>query len=453
MTTEEGICTRSKSRHASPSSPTLAGPTIDPQPPMRAPSLPYETWTQVAAKHAGRATTPIAAAHIARAPHSLASPTLFQAFHLPDNVSTDNDASQRSVVLLSQRPPTVDPFCPSDNNNGGGKESLPPAPPNGASTGGPTPDAMFGGSSTDTPTSHNALSMAIKNTPPKTAITLDRLDRKWMGIFHKFLANWEEQERSLAGLRREQDRRLAEILADASALLSNAVNKAVIPFKEEIDATMANIKADVTALDVQILDTVTKAVLPFREELKATVADIKVEVSGLDEATTTAISNIATLETKVLEVVDTLTNKISSSYGHITKTALPLLDDKTAALATRLDILEARIMTQQPTDLSRPSSFITTGALPPATTPSRSPAVLAADNPVDAQPVDVMANSRARLTSPYMREMLLVLRSDLLHPPPPLNPIGKSHRIHPRNAPPTMPDYYSRDFWSWHWSQ
>ncbi len=86
-----------------------------------------------------------------------------------------------------------------------------------------------------------------------------------MGIFHKFLADWEEQEQSLAGLRKEQDRRLAEILADTSALLSNTVNKAVIPFKEEIYATVANIKANVTALDVRILDTVTKAVLPFEE--------------------------------------------------------------------------------------------------------------------------------------------------------------------------------------------
>jgi hypothetical protein len=193
MKTEEGIHTRSKSGHAPPSSPTLAGPTIDPQLPVWAPSPSYETWTQVAAKHDGRAT-PIAAAHIAHAPHSLASPTSFQAFRLPDNVSTDHNASQRLVVLLSQPPPTVDPFRSSDNNNGGGKESLPPAPPDCASTGGPTPDAMFGGSSTDTPTSDNALSMAIKNTPPKTAIALDHLNCKWMGIFHKFLADREEQE-------------------------------------------------------------------------------------------------------------------------------------------------------------------------------------------------------------------------------------------------------------------
>ncbi len=205
MTTEEGICTWSKSRHAPPSSPTLVGPTIDPQPPVRAPSPPYKTWTQVSAKHDGRATTPIAAAYIAHAPHSLASPTSFQAFRLPDDVSTDDKASQHLVVLLSQRPPRVDPFHPSDDDDGGSKESLPPAPPDGASTGGPIPDAMFGGSSTDTPTPDNALSMAIKNTPPETAVALDHLDRKWMGIFHKFLANREEQERSLAGLRREQD--------------------------------------------------------------------------------------------------------------------------------------------------------------------------------------------------------------------------------------------------------
>ena len=146
-------------------------------------------------------------------------------------------------------------------------------------------------------------------------------------------------------------------------------------FKEEINATVANIKANVTALDVRILDTVTKAVLPFREELKATMADIKAEVSGLDKAATTAISNIATLETKVSEAVNTLTNKISSLYGHITNITLPLLDDKTAALATRLDVLEAHIITQQPTDLLRPSPSITTRAPPPATTPSRSPAV------------------------------------------------------------------------------
>jgi hypothetical protein len=77
MTTEEGIRTWSKSRHAPPSPPTLVGPTINPQQPVRATSQPYESWMQVAAKHTGRATTPIVAAHIARGPHSLASPTSF----------------------------------------------------------------------------------------------------------------------------------------------------------------------------------------------------------------------------------------------------------------------------------------------------------------------------------------------------------------------------------------
>ncbi len=75
------------------------------------------------------------------------------------------------------------------------------------------------------------------------------------------------------------------------------------------------------------------------------MADIKAEVSGLDVRITTTISNIASLDTKVSGMVDTLTNKFSSSYGHITKTTLPSLDNKTAALATRLDVLEARIMT------------------------------------------------------------------------------------------------------------
>jgi hypothetical protein len=162
-----------------------------------------------------------------------------------------------------------------------------------------------------------------------------------------------------------------EILADALALLSDAVNKAVILIKAEIDATVATIKADLTALDARILDTMTNAVLPFREELNATMADIKANVSGLDKA------------------VDTLTNKVSSSYGHIT------MDDKTAAPAMCLDILEARIMTQQPTDLP--------GAFPHGTTPSRSPAVLAADNPVDAQPADIMANSRVAYATLHER--------------------------------------------------
>ncbi len=373
---------------------------------MRATSPPYETWLQIAAKHTACATTPIAAAHVpmqARAPHSLASPTSFQAFHLPDDVSTDKDASQHLVVLLSPCPPTVDPIPPSDNNDGGGKEPLPLDPPDGDPTGGPTPDATFGGSPTNTPASNNALSMAITKTPPKTAIALDHLDHKWMGILHKFLADREEQERTLAGLRREQDWTLVGIFADALALLSDTVNKAIIPFKEEIDATVANIKAEVSGLDVQILVAVNKAVLPFKEELKATVADIKAEISGLDEDATTAISNIATLETKVSEVVDILTNKISSSYGHITKTTLPSLDDKTAALAMCLDALEAHIMAQQPplltpTNLLGPSPSLTTGAPPPVTMPAWGdprPAVLEVNNPVDAQPANIMVNTCA----------------------------------------------------------
>ncbi len=140
-------------------------------------------------------TIPIAATHIACAPHSLASPTLFQAFHLPDNALTDDDAFRHLVVLLSQRPSMVDLFCPSNNDdNGSGKKPLPPAPPDGASTGDPTSDATFGELSTDTPTSKNALSMAISKTPPKTAVALEHLDRKWMGIFNKFLADREEED-------------------------------------------------------------------------------------------------------------------------------------------------------------------------------------------------------------------------------------------------------------------
>ncbi len=215
---------------------------------------------------------------------------------------------------------------------------------------------------------------------------------------------------------------------------------------------MANIKANVTALDVRILDTVTKAVLPFREELKATMADIKAEVSGLDEAATMAISNIATLETKVSEAVNTLTNKISSLYGHITKTTLPSLDDKMAALARRLDALEARIMTQQPTDLLRLSLSIMTGALPPATMPSRSPAVLAADNPVDAQSADIMVNSRAAYATLHEKNAAgAAFRS-----PTPSAPSQSNRRVTPYpplQCPPPL--YYSQDFCflSWCWSQ
>ncbi len=151
-------------------------------------------------------------------------------------------------------------------------------------------------------------------------------------------------------------------------------------------------------------DAVNKAINPFKEEIKATVADIKAEVSGLDARITTSISNIASLDTKVLGMVDTLTNKYSSSYGHITKTTLPSLDDKTAALATQLDILEARIMAQPPTspetsppDLTGPSPSIMTGATPSATTtdhdPGPCPVVLEVDNPGNTQPTNVMANT------------------------------------------------------------
>ncbi len=257
------------------------------------------------------------------------------------------------------------------------------------------------------------------------------------------------EEQTLAGLQRKQDQKLVGILADALALLSVVVNKAVIPFKEEIDATMANIKAEVSSLDVRILEAVTKALLPFREELKATMARIKAEVSSLDEAATTAISNIATLETKVSELVDTLTNKISSSYGHITKTTLSSLDDKTAALAMRLNVLEACIMTQQPTDLLRPSPSITTGAPPPATMPSQSPAVLAADNPVDAQPANVMANSRAAYATLHERNAAgAALRS-----PAPSTPAQSNQQVTPyppsRRPPPlcqtTIPETLDHD--------
>jgi hypothetical protein len=166
----------------------LEGPAINSQLSVAAPtphSPLYETWMQIAAKHASRPTTPIAAAHMptqARASQSLASPTSFQGFRHPDDVLTDNGTSQRSVILLSQRPPTVDSVFPSNDNNGSSKGPLPTVPPNGDPTGGPTPDATIGGSFADIPpatgTSDNALSTAIQKTPPGTAIMLDHLDCK-----------------------------------------------------------------------------------------------------------------------------------------------------------------------------------------------------------------------------------------------------------------------------------
>jgi hypothetical protein len=161
---------------------------------------------QIAAKHASRATNPIAATHVptqACAFQSLASPTSFQGFRHPDDVLTDNDASQRSVILLSQCPPTVDSVRPSHNNDGGGKGPLPTVPPDGDPTGGPTPDATIGSSFANIPlatgTSDNALSTAIQKTPSKTAIALDHLDRKWTGLFQQLLAKQREQ-------RAEEDR-------------------------------------------------------------------------------------------------------------------------------------------------------------------------------------------------------------------------------------------------------
>ncbi len=134
------------------------------------------------------------------------------------------------------------------------------------------------------------------------------------------------------------------------------------------------------------------------------MADIKAEVSGLDARITTSISNIASLDTKVSGMVDTLTNKYSSSYGHITKTTLPSLDNKMAALATRLDIHEAHIMAQPPTspetsppNSTGPSPSIMTGATPPAMMmahdPSPCPAVLEVDNPGNTQPTNIMAKT------------------------------------------------------------
>jgi hypothetical protein len=131
-------------------------------------------------------------------------------------------------------------------------------------------------------------------------------------------------------------------------------------------------------------------------------------------------------------MVDTLTYKYSSSYGHITKTTLPSLDDKMAALATRLDILEARIMAQPPTspetsppNLMGPSPSIMTGATPPALTmahdPGPCPAVLEVDNPGDTQPTNVMANTRVAYAAFRVNGILMVPLADSLLPPPVLN--------------------------------
>jgi hypothetical protein len=137
------------------------------------------------------------------------------------------------------------------------------------------------------------------------------------------------------------------------------------------------------------------------------------------------------------------------------KIILPLLDDKTVALATPLDVLEARIMTQQPTDLSRPSPSIRTGAPPPAMTPSRSPAVLVADNPVDAQPADVMTNSCVAYatlhernaagaafrsptpSAPAQSNQRVTLYPPLQRPPPPLRQTTITETIG-RSADPNM---------------
>jgi hypothetical protein len=106
-----GVRTRYQSRRAPPPSPMLDGPAIDSQPPVAttAPhSPPYKSWMQIAAKHAGHVTTPIAATHVptqACASQSLASLTSLQGFCLSDDESTDDEASQCSVILLSQRPP------------------------------------------------------------------------------------------------------------------------------------------------------------------------------------------------------------------------------------------------------------------------------------------------------------------------------------------------------------
>jgi hypothetical protein len=165
----------------------------------------------------------------------------------------------------------VDSVRPSADNDSSGKGPPPTVPPDGDPTGGPTPDAMIGGLFANIPpttgTSNDALSTAIQKTPPKTAITLDHLGCKWMGLFQQFLAKWREQ-------RAKEDRQ-----------------------RTQEDASLSTLKGILAAASASLSDAVNKAINPFKEEIKATVADIKAEVSGLDAHITTSISNIASLDT------------------------------------------------------------------------------------------------------------------------------------------------------------
>ncbi len=116
-----------------------------------------------------------------------------------------------------------------------------------------------------------------------------------------------------------------------------------------------------TAASTLLTTVVNTAVNPFQAKVTAAMEEIKATVNNLNNQLTTSTAAIDLMDHKVLDMVDTIKRTVDSSYGHITRTTLPEMNDRTApvvdrtvnvadrttALATRLDALKERITAHQ----------------------------------------------------------------------------------------------------------